>query len=264
MREEINAGRGPVTFSFAHLPASTVRLIEEGIFEAERPTMEDYFRRKGIDLRRNGVEVVMSEVYLCGGHGLAGLVGDGWGETCVAGLFAAGDCLANPYGFLPGAMAMGEAAAERVTSRKEPRPARPDDRPRLERLRDQLARHARGNLAVSVREFEYKFRRLVNDYVAPPKSETKLSRFLQETDAMVADQEDLPARDPHEVMKLFEVKAGLFCARLAASASRYRTESRFGLYHQRVDFPERDDEQWRTRVLVSAGPWGPMIRKEEA
>jgi succinate dehydrogenase/fumarate reductase flavoprotein subunit len=264
MREEINAGRGPVAFSFAHLPAPTVRLIEEGIFEAERPTMEGYFRKKGIDLRKHGVEVVMSEVYLCGGHGMAGLVGDGWGETSVPGLFAAGDCLSNPYGFLPGAMAMGEAVAERVTARKEPRPTRPDDGPRVERLRDQLARHARGGLGVPTREFEYKFRRLVNDYVAPPKSETKLSRFLQETDPMVADQEDLPARAPHEVMKLFEAKAGLFCARVAALASRYRTESRFGLYHQRVDFPEKDDERWKTRVLVSAGPQGPRIRKEEA
>jgi succinate dehydrogenase/fumarate reductase flavoprotein subunit len=264
MREEINAGRGPVAFSFAHLPAPTVRLIEEGIFEAERPTMEDYFRKKGIDLRGHGVEVVMSEVYLCGGHGMAGFVGDGWGETSVPGLFAAGDCLSNPYGFLPGAMAMGEAAAERVTSRNEPRPARPDDGPRVERLREQLARHARGGLGVPVREFEYKFRRLVNEYVAPPKSETKLSRFLQETDPMVSDQEDLPARAPHEVMKLFEAKAGLFCARIAASASRFRTESRFGLYHERVDFPERDDERWKTRVLVSAGPQGPSIRKEGA
>lgn len=195
---------------------------------------------------------------------MAGLVGDGWGETSVPGLFAAGDCLSNPYGFLPGAMAMGEAVAERVTARKEPRPTRPDDGPRVERLRDQLARHARGGLGVPTREFEYKFRRLVNDYVAPPKSETKLSRFLQETDPMVADQEDLPARAPHEVMKLFEAKAGLFCARVAALASRYRTESRFGLYHQRVDFPEKDDERWKTRVLVSAGPQGPRIRKEEA
>jgi succinate dehydrogenase/fumarate reductase flavoprotein subunit len=264
MREEINAGRGPIAFSFAHLPASTIRLIEEGIFEAERPTMQEYFRNKGIDLQRHGVEVVMSEVYLCGGHGLAGLVGDAWGETSVPGLFAAGDCLSNPYGFLPGAMAMGEAAAERVTTRSEPSPAGSDAQARLERLKDQLARHQRGALGVPVQEFEYKFRRLVNDYVAPPKSESKLSRFLDETESMIADQEDLPARDPHQVMKVFEAKAGLFCARVAALSSRYRTESRFGLYHERVDYPEKDDAHWKTRVLVSPGSKGPTLRKEGA
>ena len=101
MLEEEQAGRGPVAFSFSHLSPSVIDIIEEGIFETERPTMKEYFRNKGIDLRKTTVEVVMTEIYLCGGHGLSGLVGDAWGETDVPGLFAAGDCLANPYGFLP-------------------------------------------------------------------------------------------------------------------------------------------------------------------
>jgi succinate dehydrogenase/fumarate reductase flavoprotein subunit len=81
---------------------------------------------------------------------------------------------------------------------------------------------------------------------------------------MIADQEDLPARDPHQVMKVFEAKAGLFCARVAALSSRYRTESRFGLYHERVDYPEKDDVRWKTRVLVSSDSKGPTLRKEGA
>lgn len=263
MREEINAGRGPVAFSFAHLPESTIQLIEDGIFEAERPTMRAYFQNKGIDLKRHSVEVVMSEIYLCGGHGLSGIVADAFGETGVAGLFAAGDCLANPYGFLPGAMVMGEVAAERVAERDQPGPWRADWAERVSILEETLARHRRGSLGVSVRDFEYKFRRLVNEYVAPPKSERKLTRFLDETASMVADQKDLPARDPHEVMKVFEAKAGLFCARMAARASLFRTESRFGLYHERVDFPVRDDLNWRTRVLITRGDHGPEIRKEK-
>jgi succinate dehydrogenase/fumarate reductase flavoprotein subunit len=262
MREELNAGRGPVAFSFSHLDRETVKLIESGIFEAERPTMRDYFKIKGIDLRKDPVEVVMSEVYLCGGHGLAGLVGDGWGETDVPGLFAAGDCLANPYGFLPGAMAMGEAAAERIVERGSKAPTGHDGRDRLQRLLRAIDRHGRGALGVSLHDFEYKFRRLVNEYVAPPKSGTKLKRFLDETEPMLRDQEDLPATDPHGIMKMFEAKAGLFCARMAALASLYRAESRFGLYHQRVDYPDRDDARWKTRVLISAGRNGPVVCKE--
>ena len=34
------------------------------------------------------------------------------------------------------------------------------------------------------------------------------------------------------------------CAEMAARASLYRTESRWGLYHHRVDYPERDDDNW--------------------
>jgi len=262
MWEELRSGRGPIAFSCAHLSQETIRLIEEGIFETERPTMRDYFMRKGLDLRRDPVEVVMSEVYLCGGHGLAGFVADGFGETRAKGLYAAGDCLANPYGFLVGAMVMGEVVAERVASQREARPSRPNLAETLAGLEETLARHQRGALGATVREFEYKFRRLVNEYVAPPKSETKLSRFLRETESMLQDQEDLPARDPHEIMKAMEAKAGLFCARMAAMASLYRTESRFGLYHQRVDFPQKDDLNWRTRVILSPEPQGPVARKE--
>jgi len=263
MLEEIRSGRGPIGFSCSHLPEETIRIIEEGIFETERPTMRDYFMKKGLDLRRDPVEVVMSEVYLCGGHGLAGFVGDSSGETTLKGLYAAGDCLANPYGFLVGAMVMGEAAAQRVASLKENRPQNPNLKESLEALQEALERHKRGALGVSVKEFEYKFRRLVNEYVAPPKTKLKLTRFLQETEGMLAEQEDLPAEDFHQLMKVMEAKAGLFSARMAALASLYRTESRFGLYHQRLDFPQKDDLNWKTRVILSPGPDGAVARKEK-
>ncbi len=262
MLEEEKAGRGPVAFVFSHLPEETIALIESAVFEVERPTMRDYFRNKGIDMRRDPVEVVMTEVYLCGGHGQAGLVGDAWGETSVPGLFAAGDCLANPVGFLTGAMAMGEAAAERVVEYGLGRPTGHDAAERLAGLERTIERHRKGALGVPVRDFEYKFRRLVNEFVAPPKNETKLKRFLDETEAMVADQEDLPAADAHGLMKVFEAKAGLFCARMAALASLFRRESRFGLYHQRLDFPDKDDVEWRARVIISPGADGPVLTKE--
>lgn len=224
--------------------------------------MREYFRGKGLDLRRDLVEVVMREVYLCGGHGLAGFVGDRWEQTSVKGLYAAGDCLSNPYGFLVGAMAMGEAAAEHVTSAKEARPSEGSWEEAASQVEETLARHRRGALGASVREFELKFRRLVNEYVAPPKSEAKLSSFLKETQVMLREQENLPVRNPHEIMKVYEAKAGVFLARIAAIASLYRTENPFGLYHQRVDFPERDDVNWKTRLIVSSGPQGPMAGKE--
>ena len=66
-----------------------------------------------------------------------------------------------------------------------------------------------------------------------------------------------------ELMKAYEAKAGLFCARMAAHASLFRTESRFGFYHQRTDFPEKDDKTWKARVIISRGPDGPILEKEK-
>ncbi|MBC8443679.1 MAG: FAD-binding protein [Deltaproteobacteria bacterium] len=261
--EEEKAGRGPVAFAFSHLSPETTDLIESAVFDVERPTMREFFQNKGIDLRKDPVEVVQTEVYLCGGHGMAGLVADAWGETDVPGLFAAGDALANPAGFLAGALSMGEAAAERVAEHCAPRPEDHDATERMEKTKEIFASHGKGALGVAVKDFEYKFRRLVNEYVAPPKSAFKLRRFLHETASMVRDQDDLPAKDSHGLMKVFEAKAGLFCARMAAQASLFRTESRFGFYHQRMDFPEKDDDNWKTRVIISPGPDGPVLKKEK-
>ena len=38
------------------------------------------------------------------------------------------------------------------------------------------------------------------------------------------------------------------CAEMAARASLYRTESRWGLYHYRLDYPEMDDDNWFVHV----------------
>ena len=38
---------------------------------------------------------------------------------------------------------------------------------------------------------------------------------------------------------------------MAAHASLYREESRWGLYHLRTDFPEKDNENWFYHTLLS-------------
>jgi succinate dehydrogenase/fumarate reductase flavoprotein subunit len=64
------------------------------------------------------------------------------------------------------------------------------------------------------------------------------------------DLDRLSARDPHELMRALEVHAIRDCAEMAARASLYRTESRWGLYHNRVDYPERDDQDWLVHVQL--------------
>ena len=51
-------------------------------------------------------------------------------------------------------------------------------------------------------------------------------------------------------MRALEVSSILDCADMAAHASLYRTESRWGLYHNRVDHPDKDDDNWFCHTLV--------------
>ena len=76
-------------------------------------------------------------------------------------------------------------------------------------------------------------------------------------------------RNAHELMRALEAHSILDCADMAAHASLYRTESRWGLYHLRTDYPEKDnDELVLPHAAAQAGrphdrarsvPWQPYI-----
>src|SRR5690606_4104930 len=93
-------------------------------------------------------------------------------------------------------------------------------------------------------QMEYKVRRLVTDYLQPPKVTKKMKIGLER---FLAVREDVPllcGRYPHELLRAMEVQSIIDCAEMAARASLYRTESRWGLYHYRVDYPDQNDSEW--------------------
>ena len=94
-------------------------------------------------------------------------------------------------------------------------------------------------------QVEYKLRRFVNDYVAPPKTAAKLSIAVQTFERMRDEIAGMGATTPHELMRAVEVSFIRDCAEMAARSSLTRTESRWGLYHDRADLPDRDDDDWR-------------------
>jgi len=99
---------------------------------------------------------------------------------------------------------------------------------------------------------------MVNDYLQPPKVTRKMQIGLERFEAIHDDLDRLHARNPHELMRALEVHAIRDCAEMAARASLFRTESRWGLYHARVDFPERDDAAWLCHAQLKKDEHGRM------
>ncbi len=66
------------------------------------------------------------------------------------------------------------------------------------------------------------------------------------------------ARDAHELMRCMEVHFIRDCAEMAARASLYRRESRWGLYHYRLDFTEKNNEEWFCHVNLKKNDAGEM------
>jgi succinate dehydrogenase/fumarate reductase flavoprotein subunit len=102
-------------------------------------------------------------------------------------------------------------------------------------------------------QMEYKLRRMVNDYLQPPKVTRKMEIGLDRFAEIRQDLDMLCAKDAHELMRATELQFILDCAEMAAHASLYRTESRWGLYHYRVDYPQIDEDNWFVHVQTVKG-----------
>jgi succinate dehydrogenase/fumarate reductase flavoprotein subunit len=111
-------------------------------------------------------------------------------------------------------------------------------------------------------QYEYKVRRLVNDYLQPPKSAHRLQSGLNFFMRASEELNEVGAQTPHDLMRVMEGHFIRDCAEMAARASLYRTESRWGLYHYRQDFPQMDDERWFVHVNLKKDEQGAMAMLE--
>ena len=94
--------------------------------------------------------------------------------------------------------------------------------------------------------------------VVPAQGDTGIAqdRFAE---IRVDLEQEVIARDPHELMRALEASSILDCAEMAACASLFRTESRWGLYHSCVDHPARDDANWHCHTILRKNGSGHMV-----
>jgi succinate dehydrogenase/fumarate reductase flavoprotein subunit len=247
---ELEGGDGPVFLKLNHLAPETISTIETILHTNERPSRGRFHKGRGTDYREQMVEMHISEIGLCSGHSASGVWVNEHAETTVAGLHAAGDLACVPHNYMLGAFVYGKIAGESAAGycARTPLPDIDGDQVELEHARVQAPLLRKEGLPPS--QVEYKLRRMVNDYLQPPKVTRKMEIGLARFEGIRGDLDRLSARDPHELMRAMEVHAIRDCAEMAARTSLYRTESRWGLYHNRIDFPDRDDRNWFVHVQV--------------
>ncbi|PBC79199.1 succinate dehydrogenase/fumarate reductase flavoprotein subunit [Streptomyces sp. TLI_235] len=254
---ELASDRGPVYLRTTHLPEETVRALEGILHTTERPSRGTFHAGRGHDYRTHDVEMHISEIGLCGGHSASGVQVDENAATTVPGLYAAGDLACVPHNYMIGAFVFGDlagshAAAHLPTERAE----LPDDQ--LKAAHELVYRPLRNPHGPPQPQVEYKLRRFVNDYVAPPKTGARLSVALEHFVRMRGEIAAMGARTPHELMRAVEVDFIRDCAEMAARSSLAREESRWGLYHERVDHPGRDDGRWFRHLNLRKNADGAM------
>ncbi|MCA8429580.1 fumarate reductase/succinate dehydrogenase flavoprotein subunit [Burkholderia seminalis] len=242
--QELQSGNGPVFLKLDHLAEETIQTIEQILHTNERPSRGRFHAGRGTDYRSQMVEMHISEIGFCSGHSASGVYVNARAETTVPGLYAAGDMAAVPHNYMLGAFTYGWFAGQNAADDVAGRDLAPVDDEQVEAERARVIAPLLREHGLAPAQVEYKLRRMVNDYLQPPKVTRKMEIGLQRLDDITEDIEQIKAGHPHELMRAAEVRAIRDCAEMAARASLFRTESRWGLYHHRVDFPHRDDAEW--------------------
>ncbi|HQT00930.1 MAG: fumarate reductase/succinate dehydrogenase flavoprotein subunit [Hydrogenophilales bacterium 16-64-46] len=255
---ELEGGNGPVFLKLDHLAEETISTIETILHSNERPSRGRFHEGRGIDYRSGMVEMHISEIGLCSGHSASGVWVDEHAATTVPGLYAAGDLAFVPHNYMLGAFVYGKFAGESAAARASSREHVEIDPVQLAAERERVLGPLARTDGLPPAQVEFKLRRLVNDYLQPPKVTRKMEIGLTRFAEIREDLAQMSATSPHELMRAMEVHFILDCAEMAARASLYRTESRWGLYHYRVDFPEKNDADWFCHAQLKKGDDGEM------
>lgn len=251
--KELNSGKGPVHLKMYHLDDDTISEIESILWDNERPSRGRFHEGRNENYRTHGVEMNISEIGLCSGHSASGVWVNEKAETTVPGLYAAGDMASVPHNYMIGAFVYGRIAGENAMDYVRDLDHMEPDQEFLKAEQERIYRPLNKPDGVPHTQIEYKLRRLVNDYLQPPKSPYKMDIGLEKFVAYEDTLNMMGAHDPHELMRCMEVHFIRDCAEMAARASLYRKESRWGLYHYRLDYPEKNNEEWFCHVNLKKG-----------
>ena len=243
-------------------PSQTIRWIENGT-----------------PLKAN-VEIEGTEPYIVGGHTASGYWVDTKRATTIEGLYAAGDVAGGaPQKYVTGALAEGEIAAksavEYIESLSAIRQAQGPDISSvnlLEKISEgEVAEHvaeiekflgkrinntfekARDEGGDTVEHLEEEMQTVMDAYAGGIKtgyrySENQLAVALEEIKKIEARTDSLRAADLQEVMYIYELKERLTVCKSVIAHLAARHETRWHSFAENLDYPEKDNINFRKYV----------------
>ncbi|WP_460160697.1 fumarate reductase/succinate dehydrogenase flavoprotein subunit [Pseudomonas sp. S2_B10] len=262
--QELESGNGPVFLKLDHLAEETIQNIEEILHSNERPSRGQFHANRGTDYRTQMVEMHISEIGFCSGHSASGVWVNERAETSVKGLYSAGDMAAVPHNYMLGAFTYGWFAGHNAAEFVAGREFSALDSEQIAKEKARVYAPLDREHGLPPAQVEYKLRRFVNDYLQPPKVTKKMQIGLQRFSDIERDLEQMKANNAHELMRAMETSVIRDCAEMAARASLFRAESRWGLYHSRVDHPQRNDADWFCHCHLKKGEDGQMTSFKKA
>lgn len=249
--EELRAGRGPLFIDCRHLAEPDMQHLY-AILGYDKDTLPDYLRQRGEDLRKKPLEIDVSDASQGGTTSVtsAGIRIDRNSASTLPGLFAAGNCADHNRGLwaaTTGGYHAGKAAADHALQMVEPKL---NVRRIIEEYED-FASPLKSKDGLTYREVEDMIRKVMYENVGTMRTAQGLETGMAKLSRINDYLGSISVENYHELMRAYETRSLLKVGELMARSAFYRMESRMIPFHYRLDFPDRDDENWCGLVLVT-------------
>ena len=205
------------------------------------------------------VEIEGTEPYIVGGHTASGYWVDTKRATTIQGLYAAGDVAGGaPQKYVTGALAEGEIAAKSASEFIRSKVVEPAEATiKEEEIADHIAEiekflsNEKG--PQTTENLEEAMQAVMDSYAGGIKtsyrySENQLNQAKKEIEIIEKLTDNLSATDLQEVMYIYELKERLTVCKSVIAHLAARHETRWHSFAENLDYPEKDDVNFRKYV----------------
>ncbi len=249
---EMKEGRGPVYLDTTHITAEDGKKLKAAYLDMY-PSQVLYWAANEIDPSKEPVEVQTTEPYIVGGHCQAGYWVNNERKTTLKGLYAAGDVAGGaPFKFVSGCWAEAVISARDAVKYVASAALPEIDQTQVERERKRVLlplEQQENPEKVLPYDMEVRLQKLMDEYAGGAScyyelNEEKLRIARNQLEKLVPQTRYLSAGNLHELMQAHEVMDRIDVARALVEHLLFRQETRWPSYQTRMDYPDRNDEQW--------------------
>ena len=260
---EINEGRG---FPDGTVALDITKVPRKRTLEALREIVNIGRDFAGVDITREPIHIKPGCHYIMGG-----VKTDVWGATSIPGLYAAGEvaCVSVHGGNRLGANSLldtlifgrrsGEHAAERAAGMTMPTPSAAGLAAE-QKMIDEIVGREKGGRRIS--EIKDELGEMMNEKCAVFRDEEGLTSAMETIQRLKEESgsayiDDRGTVFNQDVLGAIELGYMLDCAETIVMGALERKESRGAQF--RLDFPERNDDEWLKHITISANGGAPKV-----
>jgi adenylylsulfate reductase subunit A len=206
---------------------------------------------KNPDEQQTHIEVCGSEPYINGGHGMAGFWIDERRRTTLDRFYAAGDIAGGaPKKYITGCFAEAEMAIEDILERFDATRAYNSDYGEAEKSVKEILMPLGSKGHLNYCEVEERMQKIMEEYAGGSTQNYEVSRdklMLARDYLAVLDEKTclMKAETGHELMRVQDTIDRVLLSRVLIEHMLARQETRWPCYQTRLDFPMRNDLEFK-------------------